>query len=91
LLRLSTNIECSHIMDTAFRETQKLKKATSTSVSAGGTSAKVKIPARPRSGAPAAATDNAGADSEVDEALLAELQETEGADEDEEMDVDDAR
>jgi hypothetical protein len=77
-------------VDVAFREAQKLKKATSTSISAGGLSAKVKIPARLRADAPAA-PDDTGGDSEVDEALLAELQETEGVDEEEDMDVDEGR
>jgi hypothetical protein len=35
-----------------------------------------------------AASEDVGADSEVDEALLAELQESEGAEDDDEMDVD---
>jgi hypothetical protein len=76
----------------AFREAQKAKKSASTSASAGASSGKVKIPARPRADAAAlpAVAQDAGGDSEIDEELLAELQESEGVDEDDGMDVDDA-
>jgi hypothetical protein len=68
----------------AFKEIQKAKKSAST----GPTLAKVKIPPRPRQDNASVATPAQEGESDVDEALLAELNDSEG---DDDMDVDDRR